>query len=174
MALRIVYVICNALFFLPASVWLGGLVMLAIATHLIGKALEKRRTEGWQIVGKLRGLFHWIELIAVAATWAALVALLVLEKIFGGDFPGTFGPVDAMRMGLLVVPTITAVYSRFYLTRSIRRREVQLGSYADRNEQVRVRKNIAVLHAQARAIVWLNAVFLAALVVVGVVAMEMH
>jgi hypothetical protein len=172
MVLKVVYAVCNALFFLPVSVLLGGLVMLTIATSLIGKALEKRHTEGWQIVRKLRGLFQWIELISLATAWAVSIALLVLEKIFGDAFPGTFGPVDAMKIGVLVIPTIAALYSTFYLTRAIRQREGKLGSYTDRAEQIKVRKNIAVLHAQAKALVWLNGVLLAALIVVAVVAMD--
>ena len=170
--MKIVYVVCNALFFLSASVWLGGLVMLAIATAFIAQALEKRRTEGGQIVRRLRGLFQRIELIALAATWVVSAALLILEKLLGEAFPGTFGPIDAMKMGLLVVPTLAAAYSTFYLAGAIKRREAQLGSYADKNEQIRVRKTIARLHTQAKALVWLNIVFVAGIIVAAVVAMD--
>lgn len=117
--MKIVYIVCNALFFLSASVWLGGLVMLAIATAFIAQALEKRRTEGGQIVRRLRGLFQRIELIALAATWVVSAALLILEKLLGEAFPGTFAPIDAMKMGLLVVPTLAAAYSTFYLAGAI-------------------------------------------------------
>ena len=172
MVLKIVYLVCNALFFLPVGVWLGGLVLLAIATRLIREALEKRRTEGWQVVRRLRGAFGRIEMIALATTWFSVIALLVLETIFGEGLPGTFATADAVRIGVLVVPTLAAAYSGFYLTRAIRKRQAQLGSYDDKNEQIRVRKSIAVLHNQAEALVWLNIVFVAALVVAGVVAMD--
>ena len=172
MALKVLHLVCNALFFVAGSVYLGGLVLLAIATRFIRQALEKRRTEGGQIVRRLRGVFQRIELIALAALWAVSIALLVLEKIFGSDFPGTFGPVDAIKIGLLVVPTVAAAYSTFYLTGAIRRGEAQLGAYTDKNEQIKVRKRIALLHTQAAALVWMNAVFLAGVVVVAVVAMD--
>ncbi len=172
MALKIVHLVCSALFFLAASVWLGGLVMLAVTTQFIRHALEKRRTECWQVLRRLRGLFGRMELVIVGVLWAVSIALLVLEKVFGEGFPGTFGPVDAMRWGLLVVPTIAAGYSSFYLTAAIRRREGRLGDYGDKNEQIRVRKGIALLHTQAKALVWLDVVFVAALVVTAVVAMD--
>jgi len=170
--MRIVYAVCNVLFFLPVSVWLGGLVLLAIATQLIERALEKRRTEGRQIVRKLRGLFQRIELIALATTWLSAIAQALLEKAFGEGFPGTFGTADAIKMGMLVVPTASVLYSALYLTGAIKRREAQIGDYGDKNEQIRIRKNLAALHVQAKALVWLNAGVMAALVIVGVLAMD--
>lgn len=172
MALKIVYLVCNSLFFLAGSVWLGGLVMLAVAAQFIQRALEKRRTEAGQVVRRLRGLFQQIELFVVPVLWGASIALLVLEKLLGEALPGTFASVDAIKLGLLVVPTLASAYGRFYLAGAIRRREAQLGGYADKNEQIRVRKNIAALHAQAKGLTWLKIVFAAALVVVAVVAMD--
>ncbi len=106
------------------------------------------------------------------ALWAASLAGLLLEKTLGDGYPGTWGTADAMAMGLLVIPTIAAAYSTFYLTGSIRRLETQLGSYADKDEQIKVRKAIALRHAQGKLLTWLKAAMVAVLIVVAVMAMQ--
>ena len=72
-------------------------------------------------------------------------------------------------MGVLVVPTVAALYSTLYLTRAIKTREAQLGGYADKNEQIKVRKAIAHRHVQAKLLTWLKAGAVAILVVVAVI-----
>lgn len=170
--MSVVHIVLNVLLFLGGSVWLGGLVMLAVATTLIGATMPRRRTEGRQLVRRLRGVFQRVELIALAGVWTSNVALLVLEQVLGEGFPGTWGPADGFRLGVLIVPTLAALYSTLYLTPAIARQEQRLGAYTDRNQQVAVRKKIALLHAQAKALVWVNAVLVAALVASAVVAMD--
>jgi len=168
--MTIVHTILNMLFFLPASAWLGGLVMLALASRQIEKALSGRRTEAWQINRRLRAIFQKLELATLAAMWVSSVAQMVLETVLKDKYPGTWGTADAMRIGLMVVPTLAALYSTFYLTGAIRSREDQLGSYEDKDQQILVRKRLSLLHLQARAIVWLNIGFGALVLLAAVIA----
>lgn len=168
--MNVVRVICDALLLLPAAVWLGSLVLLAVATRLIDSALKGRRTEGRQIIRRLRGIFQRMELILLAAMWASAVAQLVLAR-FVASYTGG-GPAQGIMAGLLVVPTVAAMYSTFYLTGATKKREAQLGSYADKNEQIRVRKGIALLLKQAEMLNWLKAVLVAGVVIVAVIAMR--
>jgi len=169
--MKIVQSVVTALFFLPASVWVGGLVALAIATRLIEHALKGRRTEARRLVRRLRGIFQRVELIILIVLWAGIVAQVVLVKLFGKTYPGSWGTVEAILAGLLVMPTLATAYSSFYLTGAIKKREARIGSYADRNQQVRVRKNIALLLKQAEMLTWLKAVLLAGVIVAAVVAL---
>jgi len=161
----VVQIALRAVFFLGAAALGGALVLLAIATRLIESALKGRRTEGRQIVRRLRGAFQRIELIALAALWASGLARLLLARLLPEVWPGEWGPADAIAIGILAVLTVAAAYSTFYLTRAIKRRETQLGSYADKNRQIKVRKSIAVLHAQAQLLTWAKAALVALLVV---------
>ena len=169
--MAVVHAILNALFFLAASVWLGGLVVLAIAARLIDSALKGRRTEGRQLVGSLRGIFQKIELILMAALWLTSVARGVLAHAFPESWPAAWTSIDAMVIGLLVLPTVAAAISTFYLTGAARKAEARLGAYADKAEQIRVRKSIAALHNQAELLTWLKAGVVAAVVVAAVIAM---
>ena len=169
-AMAIVRIILTAVFFLGVSVWGGGLVMLAAATGLIGSALKGRRTEGQQIVRRLRGIFQRIELIVLIALWASGIAQLVLAKTMGQSYPGAWAPADSVALGVLVAPTLAALYSTLYLTGSTRKLESQLGGYADKNQQIKVRKAIALRHAQAKVLTWLKAGAVAILIIVAVIA----
>jgi len=167
----IVQIVLKALIFLPAGLWLGGLVMLAVATRVIEKALKGRRTEGRQIVRQLRAVCQRVELVILIVLWAASIAHLLLATLLAGTYPGTWGTANGIGLGLLVVPTIVAAFSTFYLTGAIKKREAQLGSYADKNEQIRVRKGIALLGRQAEMLTWLKAVLVAGMVVAAVLAL---
>jgi hypothetical protein len=169
--MTVVRTVCDALFFLPASVWLGSLVLLAVATRLIDSVMKGRRTEGRRIVRRLRGIFQRMELILLAATWASAVAQLVLAKVFE-SYPAPGGTALGIMIGLLVVPTLAAMYSTFYLTGATKRREAGLGSYSDKNEQIRVRKNIALLLKQAEMLNWLKGVLVAGAVIAAVIALR--
>ncbi|KPK85399.1 MAG: hypothetical protein AMJ81_03680 [Phycisphaerae bacterium SM23_33] len=168
----IVRIVLSALFFLSVSLWLGALVLLAIASRLIDSALKGRRTEGRQIIRRLRGIFQSMELIALAAAWGSSVAQLLLERFLGQRYPGTWGTAQGIMIALLVVPTVAAMYSTFYLTGATKRREAQLGSYADKDEQIRVRKSIALLHKQAEMLTWLKAVLVTGVVIAAVIALH--
>ncbi len=165
-----VRMVLGALFFLAVTAWGGGLVVLAIAARVIDEALKKRRTEGRQIVRRLRGVFQRMELVLLGVLWATSVAHLLLETFFPAAYPGSWGTGDAIALGVLVIPTIAAAYSTFYLTPAIRKRETRLGGYADKDEQVKVRKSIAALLAQAQLLTWLKAGAVALLVIAAVAA----
>ncbi|KKL17906.1 hypothetical protein LCGC14_2480830, partial [marine sediment metagenome] len=68
--MAVVHIVVQALRLLPASVWLGAMVLLIVAARLIEQTLKGRRTEGRQIVRKLRGVFQRIELIILIVLWA--------------------------------------------------------------------------------------------------------
>jgi len=169
-AMGVVQVVLSAVQFLALALWGGGLVVLAIATALINKAMRKKRTEGRQVVRQLRGSFQRIELIVLIALWAAGVGHLGLEHFLRDAYPGVWRAGDSIAMGVLVVPTLAALYSTLYVTRAIRTKEAGLGSYADKNEQTRVRKALATLHAQARVLTWLKAGMVAVLIIASVAA----
>jgi len=169
--MAVLHAILNALFFLAAAVWLGGLVVLVIAARLIDSAMKGRRTEGRQLVGRLRGIFQRMELVLIAVLWAASVARGVLAHVLPDAWGGAWTPADGMVIGLLVLPTLAAAISTFYLTPAARKAEAQLGGYADKNEQIRVRKTIAALFKQAEMLTWLKAVVIAAVLLVAVVAL---
>ncbi len=166
----IVDIVLSALYFLALSMWGGGLVVMAIATRQINGALQKKRTEARQIVSRLRGVFQRIELISLIVLWIATLARLLLEHVLRDGYPGVWRGGDSIALGVLVVPTLAAAHSTFYLTRAIRTHEGQLGSYADKNEQTRIRKTLANLHRQGQTLTWLKAGAVAALIVASVAA----
>jgi hypothetical protein len=167
--MAIVRIVLSTVFFLGASLWGGALVMLAVATELITSALKGRRTEGQQIVRRLRGIFQKIELIALTALWVTGLAQLTLASAFAESYGQAWGTANAIALGVLAIPTIAAAYSTFYLTGAIRKFEAKLGGYADKNEQIKIRKAITHRHTQARLLTWLKAGAVAILVVVAVI-----
>ena len=168
----IVHIVLKTLQVLALCLWGGGLVVLALATGMIEDALQKRRTEGRQIIRRLRGAFQRIELICLIVVWAANLIHLGLEHFLLEKFPGVWTPGMSIAMGVLVIPTIAALHSTFFLTRSIRTHEARLGSYADKDEQIRVRRTLANLHRQARALTWLKAGAIAGVIIAGVAGMN--
>ena len=163
-------IILNALFFLAGSVWLGGLVLLSIAARLIESALKGRRTEARQLIRRLRGLFQHLELAALLGMWAGTLGNLLLAKAWADKYPHLSSPAQAICAGLLVVPTIASLYSSLYLTRAVKRRESQVGNYADKHEQIRIRKSIGGLLKQAELLTWAKAIMVAGAIVAAVVA----
>jgi len=168
----VLHIVLKTLQVLALCLWGGGLVVLALATGMIEDALQKRRTEGRQIIRRLRGVFQRIELICLIAVWGANLIHLGLEHFLLEKFPGVWTPGMSIAMGVLVLPTIAALHSTFFLSRSIRTHETQLGSYADKNEQTRVRKTLANLHRQARTLTWLKAGAVAAVIIAGIAGMN--
>ena len=160
----------NTMFFLAAGLWLGGLVLLAIAARLIESALKGRRTEARQLVRRLRGIFQQLELAALLAVWTATLGNLALARFWAHKHPQLSSPAGAICAALLVVPTIASLYSTSYLTRAIKRREAQVGGYTDKSEQIRVRKRIGGLLKQAELLTWTKAVSVAGAIVAAVVA----
>jgi len=167
--MAVVHIVVQALRLLPASVWLGAMVLLIVAARLIEQTLKGRRTEGRQIVRKLRGVFQRIELIILIVLWAVNLVDFLLGWVARSGYPGRWGTAQVVAAGLLVVPTLAALYSTYYLTRTIRKREGQLGSYADKNDQIRVRKSIAALLKQAEMLTMLKVITVAGVIVAAIV-----
>ena len=169
--MNVLHLACSVMVVLPAAVWLGGLVVLGLSTRVIDSALRGRRTEGRQIIRRLREIFQRIELVAVLVLWVFAIARLLLPKLIGESYPGTWDTPDAIALGLLVVATALGCISTFYVTRAIRRHEAALGSYADKNEQIRTRKSIAALMRESEMLTWFKAGLVAAMVVGTVMGM---
>ena len=168
--MTIVPTILNAVFVLSAGAWLGASILLAVVVPQIESAMKGRRTEARQLLARLLGTFQKIELGLMAGVWLSRAALTVLVGVWPERFAGVL-PAAVAALVLLLVPTLAAAYATGYLTRAVRKQEAQLGSYADKNEQIRVRKRIGALLKQAEVLTWLKAVTVAGVLVAGVVAM---
>jgi len=169
--MTIVRTVFNIVFVLSAGAWLGASVLLAVVTPRIESSLKGRRTEARQLLRRLLGAFQRIELGLMIAAWAGRGAAAAIVWIWPGKFPNVPAAAEVVALALLILPTLAAVYATAYLTGAIKRREGQLGSYADKNEQIRVRKRIGGLLKQAEVFTWLKALCLAAALVAGVIAM---
>lgn len=169
--MTIVRTILNAIFVLSAGTWLGASVLLAVLTPQLESALKGRRTEARQILRRLLDVFQKMELGLLAAVWISRGAAAAIVHTWPERFPGVPVAAEAVALCLLIVPTLAVAYATGYLTRAARRHEAHLGDYADKGEQIRVRKRIGALLKQAEVLTWLKAAAVAAVIVAGVVAM---
>ena len=169
--MTIVRTIFNAVFVLSAGAWLGASVLLAVAAPQIESSLKGRRTEARQLLRRLLGAFQRIELGLMIAAWVGRAASAAIVYLWPGRFPNVPFAAEAAALALLIVPTLAAVYATAYLTGAVKRHESRLGDYADKNEQIRVRKRIGGLLKQAEVLTWLKAVAVASVLVAAVVAM---
>ncbi len=168
--MQVIYILVQGLFFLAVGAWLGGAGVLSLADRVIAVGLKGRRTEAHELTGRLRGLFQRMELGFVGVAWLATVARGVLVR-FVGDFPSRWGPADWAQVAVLAVATVLTAIGTFWLSPAARRRRELVGTYTDKDDQIRVRKAVAGLHQSAEAICWVNIVMLAALMVVSVAAL---
>jgi hypothetical protein len=171
--MNIALILLNVAFFLAVSLWLGGLVMLVLGTWQVENFLQGRRTEAWQIASRMRGLFRKIELGALLVMWVTSIALLILHALSHAS-PHILA-ADAIKLGFMLVGTLAALYSAFYLAPRLAKQEALVGSYqpvsAGQDDQVKVRRKMALLHLQTKGILLTNSVLAALTVIAAVAAM---
>ena len=157
----------NVLFFLPVSVWLGGLAMLLLANRELQKAMPGRKTDTLAILQNIRKKALLAELVILATAWLSSILLLVLTTLLA---PQRWTSADAIKIGLLLLPTITVLYEYFHLSDAIARQQGLIGDYADKDQQTDIRRKLAFLDLQARALLWVNLVSVALVLIAAVVA----
>lgn len=136
----------NMLLVIPAGVWLGGLVVMALAAWVIQKEMAGRKTEACHLVGRLRFLFQRLEGGLVAVLWLATLVQLVLMGV-SKEWRETWTAAAAIRTALLVLSTLMAGLATLWLGPKLKRYEVLVGSFTDdKDAQTNVRKSAAFLH----------------------------
>ncbi|MFB3890791.1 MAG: hypothetical protein ACE15C_02080 [Phycisphaerae bacterium] len=144
--MAILRVILELLFILPAAAWLGSAVMLGAASRVIQMEMAGRRTEAWHIVRRLRAIFQRIEGVIVLVAWAATIAHAAMIQVAPQSYGAAWSAAIGVQMGLLFIATVIAGVISLWLLRRIAKLETLVGSYGEKDVQIKVRKRIALLH----------------------------
>lgn len=166
-----VLALLNIAFFLAGSVWLGGLVMLALGNWQIEKLLKDRRPEAGQITLRLRTLFQKIELACLLVMWVANVAVLILLAIGQQlNHPPTT-VAHAMKLGFMLLATLAAIYGHYHLSpKLLAQSPADAGNPPppNGNDPAKPARNGVLLQMQAKVLLW-SSIILATLTVIAAV-----